>query len=263
MGPSDFLFTVAQRIGRRLGRTSRADVKSFSVPLSDFNEAEQQQSVMHKAFFRHDGLTMTKWGHYLSLYDRHLAKYRARREPVHLLEIGVHKGGSQRLWREYFGESAVIFGVDIDPRCARLDGLSGRVRIGSQDDSAFLKSVVAEMGGIDIVVDDGSHVAAHQIATFETLFPMLSADGLYVCEDLHTSYWRGVYGGGFRRRSTFMEYAKNIVDDMHADFHRRRQGVADAHRSIEGIHFYNSMVVIEKDTQRRPRSIQVGNKSPW
>lgn len=264
MGPSDILFTLARRLARRLGRSSRADVKSFNVTASDIDAAEQQRSDLHRAFYRDDGLTVTKWSHYLPVYDRHLSQYRARRDPIRLLEIGVFKGGSLRLWREYFGESAIIFGVDIDPRCARLDGLSGRVRIGSQNDAAFLKSVVAEMGGIDVVIDDGGHVAAQQIASFETLFPLLGADGLYVCEDLHTAYWRGVYGGGYRRRSTFVEYAKKIVDDIHADFHHRRQGIENANRTIDGIHFYNSMVVIQKGEQRAPRHVRLtGTKDLW
>ena len=48
------------------------------------------------------------------------------------------------MWRKYFGEDAIIYGIDIDPECAQLDGIAGQVRIGSQADTAFLESVVAE-----------------------------------------------------------------------------------------------------------------------
>jgi hypothetical protein len=51
------------------------------------------------------------------------------------------------------------------------------------------------MGGIDVVIDDGSHVAEHQKISFDVLFPLVSDDGLYLCEDLHTSYWKEFQGG--------------------------------------------------------------------
>ena len=57
-----------------------------------------------------------------------------RNRPVRLLEIGVFKGGSMHLWRKYFGLEAILFGIDIDPKCAQFDGRDAQVRIGSQDD---------------------------------------------------------------------------------------------------------------------------------
>lgn len=60
--------------------------------------------------------------------------------------IGVGKGGSLRMWRRYFGDEAVIFGIDVEPDRAQLGGGDGEVRIGSQADPSFLRSVVGEMG---------------------------------------------------------------------------------------------------------------------
>ena len=100
------------------------------------------------------------------------------------------------LWREYFGPSAVIFGVDIDESCRAIPQRSGQIRIGSQVDRRFMKSVVDEMGGLDIVIDDGSHINQHVIESFQILFPHLSRRGFYWIEDLHTSYWPR-WGGRF------------------------------------------------------------------
>lgn len=74
------------------------------------------------------------------------------RGPVHMLEIGVQHGGSLQIWRRYFAAEAVIWVIDIDPRCAAIHDLDLHERIGSQDDPAFLKGVVGAMGGVDIVV---------------------------------------------------------------------------------------------------------------
>jgi hypothetical protein len=46
-------------------------------------------------------------------YDWLLESY--QKSATHILEVGVKKGGSIRLWREFFNEGAMIYGVDIDP----------------------------------------------------------------------------------------------------------------------------------------------------
>src|SRR5215813_13910907 len=96
-----------------------------------------------------------KWHHYIPIYDRYFSSFRGRK--VRFLEIGVSKGGSLQMWRAYFGKDAIIFGIDIDDECLKYSGHAGQVRIGSQVDQSFLDSVVKEMGGLDIVLDDGSH----------------------------------------------------------------------------------------------------------
>lgn len=174
--------------------------------------------MVEEIFWNHDGPVIHKWHHYLPLYDRHFTPWRDK--PLRMLEIGVSKGGSLAMWRRFFGTEAVIFGIDIDPTCARFDGIDGRVRIGSQADAAFLASVVAEMGGVDIVLDDGSHMSGHMRSSLETLFPLLSDGGLYVIEDLHAAYWQD-FGGGYRAEGSFMTTIKTMIDDMHHWYHDR------------------------------------------
>lgn len=152
-------------------------------------------------FFEHDGRLVQKYVHYLSIYEKYFAAHRGN--PVRFLEIGVDQGGSLQLWRKYFGPKAVIFGIDIVEQCRTVADADVRVRIGSQRDPLFLRAVVEEMGGVDIIVDDGSHQASDQRITFKTLFPLLSDGGVYIVEDLHTAYWFS-YGGGLRRTGTFV-----------------------------------------------------------
>jgi len=153
-----------------------------------------------------------KWHHYLPIYDRYFAARRGT--PVRFLEIGVSKGGSLKMWREYLGPEAVIFGIDIEPACADLNGHHAQVRIGSQADPDFLAGVVDEMGGIDVVLDDGSHQMDHVHETLRILFPRLVSGGTYMIEDLHTAYARS-FGGGFSRDMNFFNEIRRMVDDMH------------------------------------------------
>ena len=69
-------------------------------------------------FKTNDGRIIDKWMHYFPIYERHLAPW--RNKTLTFIEIGVFKGGSLQMWRHYFGEQALIVGVDIDPRCASL-----------------------------------------------------------------------------------------------------------------------------------------------
>jgi hypothetical protein len=196
-----------------------------------------------------------KWHHYLPLYDRYFGPWRGR--PVRFLEIGVSKGGSLTMWRKWLGADAVIFGIDLNPKCARYNGIDGQVRIGSQDDPAFLAEVVEEMGGIDVVLDDGSHHMNHIRASLETLLPRLSNGGIYMIEDLHTAYYPG-FGGGVEAPQNFFRMLGDMVDDMHRWYHRRPLQHAALAPWVTGIHVHDSIVVLDKSPVLRPTHSQVG-----
>lgn len=219
-------------------------------------------------FFAHEGRRAWKWLHYFEAYNEQFARFRNgfltpddARRPLRLLELGVMHGGSLQLWRKFFAADTTIVGIDIDPRVAAIDDEDLTIRIGSQTDADFLYDVVAEMGGVDIVIDDGSHYAEHQRASFEILFPLLSSGGVYVVEDLHTSYW-WQYGGAYARGQSFIEHAKKLVDDMHAWYHGRRQRTGvNAREHVQSVSFYDSLVFIRKGQHTRPASTQVGRAS--
>lgn len=255
--------SVSDKVIYRGRRVARSIGLGFLVAPAIMRFADQQpklDSEVAKIAYAHDGRLVNKWDHYYRIYDRHFSTLRGT--PVRLLEIGVSQGGSLQVWRKYFGDQAIIFGLDLDDRCAVVnDPPSINVRIGSQADEAFLKSVVEEMGGVDIVIDDGSHRASHLRTSFDVLFPLLSENGIYLAEDLHTNYWRGEYEGGWRRRSTFIEQMKDLVDDMHSWWHQRPQRQHDAHRTIGSICFYDSIVVVEKKPTLGPFAVQVGKRS--
>jgi cephalosporin hydroxylase len=216
--------------------------------------AQQAQTPLEKIYFQRTGPVSMKWRHDLSIYDRYLSLYRDK--TVRLLEIGIAGGGSFPMWRKYFGVQAILFGIDVDPdSCKNAEALEldCHARAGSQADPHFLQSVVAEMGGLDIVIDDGSHIAEHQLASFKTLFPLLSNGGVYVCEDLHTAYWDG-WQGGYKRPGTFIEAIKDMIDSIHTWYYPIENELREMelHRHVSGIHLHDSMVVIEKNDVAAP-----------
>lgn len=221
--------------------------------------ADDGVNPLAEFFFERQHSYAQKWVDYFDVYHRHFGRFRGR-SPV-VLEIGVKQGGSLEMWREYFGDGCRIYGVDIDPRCAACAGDAISVLIGDQADRAFLAGLRRELPRIDILIDDGSHRVADQIATFEELFPHLSETGLYLGEDVHTSYWEQ-YGGGLAKPGSFIEFSKALVDRLNA-WHWQDIGQANADPIARGawsIAFYRSIVVVEKRPMGPPRDCKLGER---
>lgn len=234
-------------------RPLRPEELAFS-PQEALAALPQPWSRLQTLFATNRGRYLSKWPHYLAFYEQAFEPWVGK--PVRMLEIGVQYGGSLDLWRKYFGREAVLFGVDIDPKCADRVTAPNQVRLGSQDDAEFLGRVVDEMGGLDIVLDDGSHVASHQRASFRALWPRLAPGGAYLIEDLHSSYWEG-WEGGYRRAGTGIELVKELIDDMHGWFHA--EGETHAPREELGqIVIGDSIVAIHKVRRTRPGYTGVG-----
>ncbi|MFY0692177.1 MAG: class I SAM-dependent methyltransferase [Paracoccaceae bacterium] len=204
---------------------------------------------LHRYFLNNGEKRLHKWLHYFDIYERHFARFRSR--PIRMLEIGVHGGGSLRMWRDYFHSESQIVGIDINPDCAKHAGGNIDVRIGSQDDAGFLSEVADEYDGFDIVLDDGSHVNSHVIKTFGALYGRVSANGTYLVEDMHTSYWPK-FGGGLRREGSFIEFAKTTIDELNAQHILEDFEVTQITKTTDSITFYDSVVVFE----RRPQGIR-------
>ena len=207
-------------------------------------------------FDHNDGRLIHKWLHYFPIYERHLRRFRG--EPITMLEIGVSQGGSLQMWRHYFGRGSRIVGIDIEPRVAELAEPGIEVHVGDQSDPAFLDRLVARYGRFDIVLDDGSHLPQHQIASIEHLWQHVADGGIYIVEDLHTNYWPE-YGAGRGDASSFIAWLHARIDDLHA-FHSREQGFApnDWTSTLDGLHVYDSVAVLDKASRRQPEHRKTG-----
>ena len=205
-----------------------------------------------------DDRMLMKMDHYLDIYDRILKPWRGR--DVSFLEIGVYKGGSLRMWRDFFGPKSTVTFLDIDPDCKSLaiDGVT--IEIGDQTDAEFLARIAKDYGPFDIIVDDGGHKMDQQKISFRTLWPHLADEGLYIVEDTHTSYWPG-FGGGYRAKGSFIETCKSLIDQMHS-WYTDQDDIFPFHAAAKQVHsvqFYDSLVVVEKQIKEAPFSITSRN----
>lgn len=210
-------------------------------------------------FKNNQGRLIHKWNHYFEIYDQHFKKFRGKK--VIILEIGVSQGGSLQMWKNYFGPDAKIIGVDVNPLCKGFEESQIQIYIGSQSDRIFLRNLKDKIPRIDILIDDGGHTMKQQIITFEELFDHIKDDGLYLCEDLHTSYWT-TYGGGYKRRGTFIEYSKNFIDYIHAWHSSQRTFKINVFtKTVHSIHYYDSVLVIQKRRIEKPYDVKSGSGS--
>lgn len=200
-----------------------------------------------------------KWDDYFDVYDKHFKHLRG--QTVNILEIGVSHGGSLEMWLNYFGkDNCRVYGIDLEPRSKQIENKPYiTVFTGDQGDPNFLKSVIAQTSPFDIIIDDGSHIPRHQIASFKELYPHLKPDGIYLCEDLHTNYVP-MYGGGLRRPDTFVEFIKDYIDKLNF-MHIQGYKPDYACRNTYSLHFYDSIAVIQRTSRERTRGmdrVQVG-----
>jgi 23S rRNA U2552 (ribose-2'-O)-methylase RlmE/FtsJ len=110
---------------------------------------------------------------------------------IKLLEVGIHKGGSLQLWRDYFPRDTIV-GIDLRLPENFVPGERVQVFEGSQSDERFLSEVAKKTApeGFDIIIDDASHIGELTKTTFWHLFDHhLKPGGLYAIEDWCTGYW--------------------------------------------------------------------------
>jgi 8-demethyl-8-alpha-L-rhamnosyltetracenomycin-C 2'-O-methyltransferase len=120
-------------------------------------------------------------GHrYGPVYEELLAPIRDQAWAV--LEIGVARGGSLRVWRDYFPKATVV-GLDIDPSARFIDDRIVCVT-GDQAAPYIVRQVGDNYGPFDLIVDDGSHKIGDQMTSLLNLWEHLAADGVYVVEDI-------------------------------------------------------------------------------
>jgi 2-polyprenyl-3-methyl-5-hydroxy-6-metoxy-1,4-benzoquinol methylase len=140
---------------------------------------------LKQIFDSHDGRLIDKWEHYFPIYERYFRKFRDA--PCRVLEIGVCHGGSLQMWKKYFHVGQIV-GVDIDQRC--LNYAEDRISIvqADQADARSMERIGKDFGPFDIIIDDGSHVIAHQEISARALWPYLKDGGVYLIEDCHQGY---------------------------------------------------------------------------
>lgn len=124
------------------------------------------------------------------------------KNPV-ILEIGFYKGESIPLWKEYF-KNPEIHICDINADTAAAHDFTFHLLDQSKaEDWTNFRNENKDLQ-FNFILDDGSHVPEHQVLTLNNVWPMLAEGGIYIIEDIETSYWNdsSLYGYNFNAKKT-------------------------------------------------------------
>ncbi|CAF1061583.1 unnamed protein product [Adineta steineri] len=224
---------------RRINTNNSTQQSILNLSRINTTSSVQQSFLNVSLTYKTDKVTTH---HYDILYEKYLSKYVGSN--VILLEIGLGcgmpygPGASAYVWRYYLGPLANIYFLEFDRRCGeewyKSHGHKVNVTMfyGSQDDITVLNNVKSAQGYFDVIVDDGGHSMNQQITSFVQLLPKVKSGGIYVIEDLLTSYI-STYGGGYLRNSTTIEFIKKIIENIQTASPEKSIQVAKRIRSLE------------------------------
>ena len=170
-----------------------------------------------------------------------------------ILEIGIggheheYIGGESLRVLKFFFNNAYIYAIDIMEK-SFLDSKSVKTLVCNEGDKSKMKEISNQIGNLDLVIDDGSHLPNNQISNFEIFFEKLNNGGVYIIEDLYYSYLSGV--GGDPKLSP----QKNIISYLSYYVHNTQSHMLIKeemekiikYKNIGRILFFNEGLIIQK-----------------
>ena len=191
---------------------------------------------------------------YIKIYERYFESLRDKQ--LKILEIGIADGKSLLMWSDYFKNSTVV-GIDIheiDIKEKNLDRSNIKIHQGSQSDDKFINTIIKEYETFDIIIDDGSHLKKDVIKSFHLLFPHLNNDGLYVVEDMQTSYNHFFGGNPFdlKYSNSHMNFFKHLTDRLNYQEIANPFYISNKYDAkITNVSFYHNLVFVKKGVNDR------------
>jgi hypothetical protein len=220
-------YAYANRWARKTAGTNNTAPNAGKNPLRAFFDANQE------------GNGIWKFLHYFDIYDRHFSKYVGKE--VHIVEVGIYSGGSLKMWKSYFGDKCKIYGIDIQKECMQYEDDNVKIFIGDQESRDFWKSFKEKVPRVDILVDDGGHLAEQQIATLEEILPHISPGGVYLCEDV---------AGSRNKLTAYMQGLQNSLNEItHVPAPMQKSANTGFQQQVYSIHQYPYVFVIEKQKE--------------
>jgi len=106
---------------------------------------------------------------------------------VKLCEVGVQSGGSLQMWQSGLGAGLHLYGIDINPQVQKFQNDKITISVGDQGNTHFWDRFFSDHAqeGLDILIDDASHLADKMLVTFQQTWPRIRAGGFIGMEDIH------------------------------------------------------------------------------
>ena len=132
------------------------------------------------------------WKHGYTYYYDHMFSELKHMSTLRILELGVHKGASLKLWADAFPQ-AEVYGIDEKDRMMpQMKHKRIKVFQGNEKDVKFVQSIAKKYGPFHIIIDDCDHMPNSQRIAFDILWPHVCSNknrgGFYVIEDFHHNF---------------------------------------------------------------------------
>tara|TARA_Y100001970_G_scaffold294053_1_gene446299 strand:+ start:4337 stop:5242 length:906 start_codon:yes stop_codon:yes gene_type:complete len=171
--------------------------------VNDYKKLDIYQSFIKSK------LWSTKANIFFHVYEEIFQKF--RNKEIIFVEIGVKRGGSLLMWRDWLGPKARIIGIDLDPNAKKLEEHGFEIFIGDQSSPDFWSHFFKTVGNVDIILDDGAHTNEAQIITTINCINHINDGGLLVIEDAISSFEKKFFNP---QKYSFLNYSKSLIDDI-------------------------------------------------
>ncbi len=173
-----------------------------------------------------------------------------------ILEIGIgghsakYSGGKSLQALMYFYRKGKIIGADIMDK-SFLDRSNLKTVILDQNNKNQLNKLGKIYKSFDLIIDDGSHFTRHQKRSFEVLFKYLSNGGVYIIEDMLTSYYKSWGGNPDLGKGNLVEFFKQISHAPNSEMLKKKfLKRLSNYKNIDLIFFFKNAVLIKKREKR-------------
>ena len=130
------------------------------------------------------------------------------------------------MWTEFLPNAKISF-VEYDALCANKwrenieKAGRGQLYVGDQGNKTFLNDIIDDQHGalFDVVIDDGGHYMHQQILTVQMLWKLVVPGGIFVMEDLETSFDSDYGGGPKGTPNTMLAFHKDMLDGFSCGLH--------------------------------------------
>jgi len=160
-----------------------------------------------------------------------------------LVEFGVFRGASMKMWRRLF-PTATIIGVDNDvyflDHPEKAEEIGFVFMHGQQTETKIVSRIVKDYGIPSLVVDDGSHAYSDMIETAINCIPYMKPGGLYVIEDTHVG-WASPQWPGMARTRNGPNRMRELFDFVNAIM----EGIMRRSGLVLSVHFFHGMIAFE------------------
>ena len=152
--------------------------------------------------------------------------------PKTILEIGTYEGHSTKIISKAF-EKSTILTLDFDIKNIDFEDYKNIIyKKADQTKKDQLIPLIKEYfpKGIDLVIDDASHIGYYSKLTFDIVVPFLKPGGAYFIEDWGTGYWDSWVDGSsqLKKYNNFMKqlpshnfgmvgFVKSLIDCLGED----------------------------------------------